>query len=59
MGIFFVKFHLINKGDNFKWALVCVYGPAQEDRKVQFLTELANLGARERLPILIGGILIS
>jgi exonuclease III len=54
-GDFFVKFHLITKGDNFKWALVCVYGPAQEDRKVRFLTGLANLGARERLPILIGG----
>jgi hypothetical protein len=59
MGIFFVKFHLINNGDNFKWALVCVYGPTQKDRKAWFLTKLANFGARERLPILIGGILIS
>jgi hypothetical protein len=59
MGIFFVKFHLNNKGDNFKLALVCVYGPVQVDYKAQFLTELANFGARERLPILIGGILIS
>ena len=58
-GDFFVKFHLNNKVDNFKWALVCVYGPAQEDRKAWFLTELANFGARERLLILIGGILIS
>lgn len=23
---FYVKFHLNNKRDDFKWALVCVYG---------------------------------
>jgi hypothetical protein len=31
-GEFYVKFHLCNKVDNYKWALVLVYGPAQ--RKV-------------------------
>jgi hypothetical protein len=26
-GVFFIKFHLCNKEDSFKWALVTVYGP--------------------------------
>jgi hypothetical protein len=49
-----VKFHLYNKDDSFKWALVIVYGPAQEDQKTQFLAELVNMWSREGLPILIG-----
>jgi hypothetical protein len=32
-GDHYIKFHLSNKGDEFKWALVLVYGPAQDDRK--------------------------
>jgi hypothetical protein len=27
-GCYYVKFHLCNKSDNFKWALVTVYGSA-------------------------------
>jgi hypothetical protein len=27
-GEFFIKFHLCNKIDNFKWILMAVYGPA-------------------------------
>jgi hypothetical protein len=29
-GDYYVKFHLCNKDDNFKWALVVIYGPADE-----------------------------
>jgi hypothetical protein len=54
-GDFYIKFHLCNKGDNFKWALVVVYGPAQEDQKANFLAEMVNMCSREALPILIGG----
>jgi exonuclease III len=54
-GEYYVKFHLCNKEDNFKWALVVVYGPAQDDQKPNFLTELVQMGSRESLPILIGG----
>jgi hypothetical protein len=54
-GVFFVKFHLCNKEDSFKWALVAVYGPAQEDQKPTFLSELVNMGSRENLPLLVGG----
>jgi hypothetical protein len=41
--------------DNFKWALVAVYGPAQQNLKEQFLTELVNMRSHESLPLLIGG----
>jgi hypothetical protein len=54
-GVFFVKFYLCNKEDSFKWALVAVYGPAQEDQKPTFLSELVNMGSRENLPLLVGG----
>jgi hypothetical protein len=50
-----VKFHLCNKYDSFKWALVVVYGPAQNDQKQLFLAELVNMCSREALPILVGG----
>lgn len=54
-GDFYVKFILCNKNDCFKWALTVVYGPAQNDRKDAFLTELVQLVSRETLPIVIGG----
>jgi hypothetical protein len=46
---------LCNKNDSFKWALVAVYGPAQDDQKTLFLTELVNTCSNENLPVLIGG----
>jgi hypothetical protein len=42
-GDFYDKFHLCNKGDNFKWALVVVYVPTQEDLKVNFLAEMVDV----------------
>jgi hypothetical protein len=54
-GDFYVKFHLCNKENNFKWALVAVYGPAQIPLKEQFLIELVHLISHERLPVLVGG----
>ena len=54
-GNYYVKFHLCNKMDVFKWALVVVYGPAQNNLKEQFLTELVNMCSHESLPILVGG----
>jgi hypothetical protein len=32
-GDHYIKFHISNKTDEFKWALVLVYGPAQDDWK--------------------------
>ena len=39
-GDFCVKFHLKSKEDGFLWALVAVYGVAQEDQKSEFLAEM-------------------
>jgi hypothetical protein len=38
-----VKFHLCNKNNSFKWALVAVYGPAQDNFKESFMSELVNM----------------
>jgi hypothetical protein len=42
-GDFFIKFKLCNKVHDFKWALVMVYGLAQEEFKESFLAELVNM----------------
>jgi hypothetical protein len=54
-GEYYVKFHLCNKDNYFKWALVAIYGPAQTHLKEQFLAELVHMTSHERLPILMGG----
>ena len=54
-GDFYVKFLLSNKNDGFKWSLVCVYGPAQDNLKEQFLAELVSMVSHETVPILIRG----
>ena len=55
-GDFHIKFVLKNKVDGFRWALLSVYGAAQEEYKEQFLSELVractNCGD---LPFLVGG----
>jgi hypothetical protein len=54
-GDYYVKFHIRNKSDSFKWALVAVYGPAQDDKKERFLAEMVNMCSHETLPLMIGG----
>jgi hypothetical protein len=54
-GDYYVKFHLCNKSHSFKWALVVVYGPAQDDEKEGFLAEMVNMCSHEQLPTMIGG----
>ena len=58
-GEFSVKFPLRNKQDDFKWILMAVYGPAQEDFKSAYLSELVRTCQQNTLPTLIGEILIS
>jgi hypothetical protein len=55
LGDFYLKFHLRNKDDGFQWALIAVYGAAQEEHKDRFLTELVNACGKESLPLLVGG----
>jgi len=54
-GEFFIKFHLRNKNDDFKWILMAVYGPAQDDFKSAFLSELVRTCQQNPWPTLIGG----
>ena len=55
-GEFFIKFHLRNKNDDLKWILMAVYGPAQDDFKSAFLSELVRTCQQNPWPTLIGGI---
>jgi hypothetical protein len=54
-GEFYLKFHLCNKIDNFKWILMAVYGPAQDNFKTAFLSELVRACQQNTLPTIIGG----
>jgi hypothetical protein len=54
-GDHYIKFHLNNKADEFKWALVLVYGRTQDDRKENLLAELVHMCSHENLPLLISG----
>jgi hypothetical protein len=54
-GDYLVKFYLCNKSDSFKWTLVVVYGPAQDDQKEKFLAELVHMCSHETLPLQMGG----
>jgi hypothetical protein len=54
-GDFYVKFHLRNKNDGFRWVLVAVYGAAQGEHEETFLAELVQTCAKENLPLLVGG----
>lgn len=55
----FVRFLLLNKDDGFVWNLVIIYGDAQIDDKQAFLIELAQLCHHNKLPMILGVILIS
>jgi hypothetical protein len=50
-----VKFFVESKADHFRWALVAVYGAAQDEHKPEFLAELVRICEEEPLPILVGG----
>jgi len=46
---------LRHKEVDFKFNLISVYGPAQLDLKMQFLSELVRVCSKDTLPIVIGG----
>jgi hypothetical protein len=54
-GDYCVKFHLCNKVNGLKWALVVFYSPAQDEHKDSFLAELVNMYSHENLPLVMGG----
>ena len=50
-----VKFKLRSKSDGFEWSLVSVYGAAQDDKRHEFLAELARICDNDSQPMLVGG----
>jgi hypothetical protein len=42
-GDFYVEFHLKNKNDGFEWAVVAVYGAAEDVNKAAYLSELVRI----------------
>jgi exonuclease III len=54
-GDFFIRFKLRHKEDDFKFNLISVYAPAQEDHKSNFLSEMVRVCSKKILPIIIGG----
>ena len=55
-GDYHIKFLIKNKVDGFRWALLSVYGAAQEEHKEHFLSELVRACTScGDLPFLVGG----
>lgn len=55
MGIFFQSFNLTMKDDGFQWTLANIYGPAHDERKLEFLAEIQSKVQSTQIPILLGG----
>jgi hypothetical protein len=54
-GDFMLQMNLWDKINKIKWILLIVYGAAQEENKLSFLSELSAFCSRNSDPILIGG----
>jgi hypothetical protein len=55
LGDFYVKIHLKNKGDNFEWGILAVYGAAQNEEKNLFSQELVQACNAIDRPLMVGG----
>jgi hypothetical protein len=53
--VFFIRFKVRHRKDDFKFNLILVYGPTQMDQKSQFLSKIVRVCSKEALPIVIGG----
>jgi exonuclease III len=54
-GVFFIRFKLRLTQEDYKFNLISVYGPAQQEQKSDFLAELVRTCSKDSLPILLGG----
>jgi hypothetical protein len=52
-----IVMNLWDKIKKCRWAVIVVYGPTNEERKVEFLSELANFCGSVDCPYIVGGIL--
>jgi len=55
MGIFFQSCTLTMKSDRFVWKLFNIYGPAHDDRKLDFIDEIQSAVESSEIPVLLGG----
>lgn len=55
VGTFSIASLVLEKKTNKKFKLVTVYGPAHDDKKELFLSELSNVCSSHSHPMLIGG----
>lgn len=54
-GEYMIQLNLWDKQTKCKWNLLVVYGAAQEEGKIPFLTELSSFCSNNQEPFLIGG----
>jgi hypothetical protein len=54
-GEFFQSCTLTMKLDGFQWMLLNIYGPAHDDRKLEFLEEIQKKVLSSDLPMMLGG----
>ena len=55
VGDFLIAVTIRERKTNFRWVLMTVYGPAQHDLSVDFLTETSGRLNGQTLPVVIGG----
>jgi exonuclease III len=59
VGDFCIQMTIRNRHCNFRWEMICVYGPAQHDKLRNFIEELNSICQTRSLSMVIDGILIS
>jgi len=55
VGNFYQCFNLTMKADGFQWVIFNVYGPAHDDRKLEFLEEIQSKVQSVECPMILGG----
>ena len=58
MGVFSLAVTINHRASGLSWVVVCVYGPADHSRSMEFLLELTNLVGAKRactMPLRLGG----
>jgi hypothetical protein len=54
VGEFFVSMVVRQRLTNFRWEVVCVYGPTNHESSDDFITELSRKCMRANLPVVLG-----
>ena len=55
LGEFCIQMTVRDRVSNFRWEMICVYGPAQHDKSALFVEELNSICQNCLLPMVIGG----